>query len=83
MTDSPDTAASSIITSHAFIADLWWDSCAVCGLSMAAHHYVTPEVLGSRDEDLKHLPYRCPQCVWATEFNKPAPHGGDCPHENN
>jgi hypothetical protein len=75
-----DTPASSTITEHAFTAELWWDSCAICGLGMAAHRHATGLVIGDRDRDLKELPYRCPECVWASEFNRAGPHKGECPH---
>lgn len=75
-----DTAHSAVITEHAFVAELWWDACAICGLSMAAHRAVLTDTLSSMEVELSELPYRCPACVWASEFRKAEPHKGECPH---
>lgn len=75
----PDTAASSVITQHAFSAEAWWDTCALCGLGMAAHARAFAFVLDTREQELSELPYRCPDCVTASEFHRAGPHKGECP----
>jgi len=78
-----DTAASSIITDHPFDAERWWDRCAVCNYSMAAHAHM--HVRLARATSLGALDHRCPRCV-QLDHDRVDSNGvsyrvhADCPH---
>jgi len=59
----PDTAASSMVVNHEFIAHPWWARCKACGLSMAAHRGVRSSTLDAEITALRCLPWRCDVCV--------------------
>lgn len=71
MTDGE--AGVSMITNHAFAAEPWWDRCAACGLSMAAHVYTDAASMGAMDAEFAALTYRCPYCI--DRRIDPCPHG--------
>jgi hypothetical protein len=67
------------VTVHPFRARPWWAQCAVCGLSAAAHDEMTNGPLQEQAAELNRLPYRCPECVWASEDGLPPAHREGCP----
>lgn len=72
-----DTTASSPISAHIYTppVDEPFGRCVMCGYGEAAHtNTAAPYVPGATR-------YRCPDCVWASEYLKPAPHKGECPRD--
>jgi hypothetical protein len=83
--DAPDTAASALITAHAFQSSHWWERCAICGYSMAAHTTLTEPMRIERAESLGAHDHRCPECVLLDHdrvFSDGTSHRvhTDCPH---
>jgi hypothetical protein len=80
----PDTMASSVISAHAFDAVRWWDRCAGCGYSMAAHSTMTERMRVARASSLGGLDHRCPDCVQLdydqVEYGVVYRVQRDCPH---
>jgi len=80
-----DTLASSQITAHAFQASRWWERCAICGYSMAAHTELTEGMRTERASSLGALDHRCPKCV-LLDHDRVDKNGisyrvhADCPH---
>lgn len=71
---------TSLVIDHDFrAAPRWWERCTACGLSIAAHSGVFITTRAAISDDIARTPYRCPECVTASEYDKPEPHAGDCP----